>query len=142
MTRYEQTRDALGEALGPVADYVQRAHATVDAADPAQAGKLRHVTQIEAVIEAVADFGEVVDAHMSGPDWQRIALLVTGKFAPPPANISPFLRKCQAFIASPQMQARAALSLAERQRLATINSYSLPIPDSITALFDSHGRPL
>lgn len=142
MGRYEQARDALGEALGPVADYVQRAHATVDASDPSQAGKLRHVTQIEAVIEAVADFGEVVDAKMSGPDWQRLALVAILEFAPPPTNPPPLLSKCQSFLDSPRMKARAALSMAERQQLATITSHHLPVPDHITALFDSHGRPL
>lgn len=126
MERYEQARDALAEALAPVAAYVERAHATVDAADPAHAARLRHVTQVEALVEAVADFGEVVDPHMGGPDWKRLAYL------------SRLGWRCQAFVGSPRMQVRAALPLEERRRLAAISCDTLPRP----RYDESDARPL
>lgn len=142
MSRYEQVRDTLADALGPVAAYVERAHATIDTSDPAQAGRARHVAQIETLIEAVADFGALVDARMTGPNWQRLAYRAIEQFAPPPENPPPFLARCQAFLNSPRMQARLNLPLEERQRLAEITSHHVPVPAHILALFPDHARPV
>lgn len=63
MAALEEARAAVVRALGPVTAYCERAHATADATDPALAGKFRHVTQLEALTEAVIDYGAAAEAQ-------------------------------------------------------------------------------
>lgn len=59
---YEEARADVTAAMVPLAEYSQKAHATADITDPNQTGRLRHVAQVDALLEAVADYGAAAEA--------------------------------------------------------------------------------
>lgn len=114
MPAYEDARDALADAMGPVADYCHRAHETANAADPALAGKFRHVTQLESLVSAVIDYGTAAEAERLPPS-PRIAAL-SARIRTSPAYLS-------------------ALDRPDHHRAlaGSLTSYCIPLP--------SHARP-
>lgn len=117
---YDSTAAALFTAVEPVAAYCQRT-----------ARPNRHADQLDQLLTAVADFGAAADQLATqtdaGPDWQAIAMRMLPLV--PPAAPTALQVRCRALLARPDMQARAALPLAQRMALGAITSHHLGCPD-------------
>lgn len=110
MSTYNEAREAVVIAMYPVVDYCERAHQTADAADPALAGKFRHVTQLEALTNAVVDYGAAAEAIRQGYEGSE--------------RIRTFCARVRATIANIQAPPAHFQPLA-----GSISSHCLPIPD-------------
>lgn len=111
MAAYEDAREAVVLALGPVVDYCQRMHETGDASDKAQAGRFAHVTRLEALTAAVIEYGAAAEAiHQAYEGSARIR------------NFCERIRQTPAYL--------NALDRPEHLRhlAGTISSYCLPVP--------------
>lgn len=112
---------ALLAAVEPIAAYLART-------PPPN----KHADKCAALVDAVADYVEGVaqaeERRAGEPDWQALAYRMVQRIEPT-APPSPLVVRCRAFLASPAMQARAALPLVDRMRLATVTSHRLGIPD-------------
>ena len=113
------TTAALLAALAPLAAYVART-------PPGNA----HADRCAALVDAVADYAEEVEAENAtppGPDWQHIVDRIMAYMTPdkPP---TPLMVRTRAHLDS--LQARADLPLTQRMSQARICSHHLGIPDT------------
>ena len=126
MSDYDNRRDALSAALTPVVAYCQRAHETLDATDPAQSGRWRHVNQLDELTRAIVNYGEVAEKAQDA--------LKAGYAGS--TRIQAFCARVGASAA----RIAASYPFAHPALRGTITSYCLPAPT--LAPLPSDGQPL
>ena len=126
MSDYENSRDALSAALTPVVAYCQRAHESLDATDPQQSGRWRHVNQLDELTRAIVNYGEVAEKAQEA--------LKAGYVGS--TRIQAFCARVQASAA----QIAASYPFGHPALRGLITSYCLPTPT--LAPLPSDGQPL
>ena len=114
MATYENTRNALTEALTPVVAYCQKAHESLDATDPQQSGRWRHVNQLDALTVAIIDYGESAEIAQ-----EALKSLMVG---------SSRIRELCERVGAIAMQISASYPHGHPELRGSINSYCLPAP--------------
>ena len=126
MSDYEERRDALSAALTPVVAYCQRAHESLDATDPNQSGRWRHVNQLDELTRAIVNYGEVAERAQ-----EALKAGYAGS-----VRIQAFCARVQASAA----QIAASYPFGHPTLRGSINSYCLPTPNLVP--LSSDDQPL
>lgn len=115
---YDEAAAALLVAVKPVATYCERTPRPH-----------RHAEALDALLVAVADFGEAAEALAGAPPWERAALLLLDRL-PTQRFRTPLADRIQRHLSQPHMRERLLLPDAQRRELGRVTSHHLPPPSA------------